>query len=151
MTVTGAARSDAASIAAFMGLKNPNRFTDLALVDQIATGLPARAAKIIASRIDPAGDFLQATDLIPRATFHRKLKQREALSAEHSERLLSFARVLAEALRQYRGDQRAAHEFLRGPHPMLGGRSALKLALRSTAGADLVLRLLERAEAGVAV
>ena len=134
-----------------MGLKNAGRYTDLALVDLVAARLPARTAETIARRIDPAGAFLQATDLVPLATFHRKLKQRQALSREHSERLLSFARVLSEALRQYHGNHRAANEFLRGLHPLLGGRAALDLALASTVGAELDLKLLARAEAAVAV
>ena len=66
-------------------------------------------------------------------------------------RRLDGSRVFVEVLRQYGADTAASALFLMRPHPMLGGRSPFHVAKESTAGADLVLKLLARAEAGVAV
>ena len=143
--------SDATELAAFLGLKDWQRYTDLALVDQVASGLPAKTADTVARRIDPTGAFLQATDLVPKATYHRKLKENQALSLEHSQRVFALARVLTETLRQYHDDRGAALSFLRGAHPMLGRRSLLEVACQSSAGAHLALTILTRAEASIAV
>jgi putative toxin-antitoxin system antitoxin component (TIGR02293 family) len=88
-------------------------------------------------------------DLIPRSSYHKKGTPR--LSQAHSERLFAVSKVFAEALRLYGDDRIKASEFLRRPHALFDGRSPMDLALESTAGAEIVLRNLARAEAGVAV
>ncbi len=146
-----ASATGAPHIASLLGLRSPDSLTDLDLVDRVRDGFPPRAADRIAKWIDPDGHAISATDLVPKATYHRAVSAGRALSKEHSERLLSLARVCSETLRIYHGDLDGAREFLSGPHPMLGYRSALDLAMESTAGADVVLKLLAQAEAGVAV
>lgn len=142
-------QSDAERVATLLDL--PAHATDLSLVAAIERGLPVSAANAIVSSLDPAGETLQVTALVPKATYHRAKKLRQPLSRDLSERLLAFARVAAEALRLYGGDTAKTLAFLRSEHSMLGGRSPMDLAITSTAGADLVLKLMWRADAGVAV
>ncbi len=142
-------QSDAERIAALLDL--PVRSTDFALVEAIERGLPVSSAEAIIAALDPDGDTLQVTALVPKATYHRAKKLRQPLGRDQSERLLAFARVGAEVLRLYRGDSAKALAFLKAAHPILGNRTPLDLAAGSTAGADLVLKLLYRADAGVAL
>lgn len=142
-------QSDAERVAVLLDL--PVRSTDLSLVEAIEKGLPVAAADAIVAALDPAGEALQVTSLVPKATYHRAKKLRQPLGRDQSERLLAFARVAAEGLRLYRGDTAKALAFLKAAHPMLADRTPLDLAISSTAGADLVLKLLWRADAGVAV
>ena len=67
-----------------------------------------------------------------------------------SEKILALARVFVEVLRQYHEDTTLASQFLARKHPMLGGRTPLGVAKGSTAGADLVLKILAQADAGIA-
>jgi uncharacterized protein (DUF2384 family) len=70
------------------------------------------------------------------------------LTKEESDRV---ATVLRETVRLYHGDNRTAEMFLCREHPMLSGRSPRDVARESDYGLECVLRLLMRAEAGVAV
>jgi putative toxin-antitoxin system antitoxin component (TIGR02293 family) len=143
------ALSDAGRVARFMGLPKWSRMSDLDLVGQIERGLPTRAIDVILKRVDPAGRWMKPTDVIPKATYYR-LKDK-TLSTEQSERVLWLAKVLSETMRQYHDETELALLFLVKRHPMLGMRSPYDLAKDSVAGADLVLELLGRLEAGVAV
>lgn len=58
---------------------------------------------------------------------------------------------IAQLSTAFHGDVPRIHDFLFRPHPLLGGESPLELALASSPGADAVLNLVWRAEAGVAV
>ena len=85
------------------------------------------------------------------ATLHRCRKSGRALSRSHSERVYGVARVLDAVGTAFHGDVLRIQDFLLRPHPLLGGESPLDLALGSAPGADAVLNLVWRAEAGVAV
>lgn len=88
--------------------------------------------------------------LVPEATLRRAKRARRPLSREHSERLYEVARVVDAVGRAFHGDRRRIDAFLDRPHPLLDGETPLELAASSSAGADAVLNLLRRAEAGVA-
>jgi putative toxin-antitoxin system antitoxin component (TIGR02293 family) len=141
--------SEAALIARFMGLPRWNEIDDLLLVDHVAKGLPAGTAERVMRRIDPEQRFLKADDVIPRTTLHRR--KGGSLTKDESEKILALARVFAETLRLYNNDAVSAGHFLMRNHPMTGNRPPLALALASIAGADLVLKILAQADAGVAV
>jgi putative toxin-antitoxin system antitoxin component (TIGR02293 family) len=141
-------RSEATRMAWLLGLPALN---DLDLVRRVERGFPAKAADTLARRVDPMGRFFRATDIIPRSTYHRRVKARQALTKEESERLFALAKVFSELIRQYQSDLERAAEFLGRKHALLGGRTPLDVAKESTAGADLVLKVLARADAGVAV
>lgn len=142
-------RSEASRIAWFLGLHG--RPSDIELVERVERGFPVKTANTIVRRLDPEGRHLQVTDIIPKSTYHRRLKAKQALTKDESEKILALARVFVEVIRQYRDDTMLAARFLVRKHPMLGGRTPLGVAKDSTAGADLVLKILAKADAGVAV
>lgn len=143
--------SEASRLAIFLGLPGAKRMSDLALVESVERGFPPKTATVLARRIDPSGRLFQVHDFIPKSTYHRRVKNAQALTREESEKVLALARVFVEVLQQYRGSTDLAAQFLSREHAMLGGRTPADVAKESTAGAGLVLKLLAQAEAGVAV
>ena len=75
----------------------------------------------------------------------------KALSRSHSERVYGLVRVLDAVAGAFHGDVARIDDFLNRPHPLLDGETPLELAISSSAGADAVLNLVRRAQAGVAV
>jgi putative toxin-antitoxin system antitoxin component (TIGR02293 family) len=142
--------SEASRIARFMGLRRWHEIDDLGLVEAVRKGLPARTAEAVAHKIDPGGRYLKSTDIIPKSTLHRRQKSQQPLSKDESEKVFALSKVLSEALRIYGGDAERCAHFLSRKHPMLGNRSPFELAIESIAGADLVLKLLAKADAGIA-
>ena len=61
------------------------------------------------------------------------------------------AMLLDAVSRAYHGDRDAIEAFLGRPHPLLEGETPFDMARSSSAGAEAVLNLIRRAEAGVAV
>ena len=78
-------------------------------------------------------------------------RSRQHLTHELIERVHGVRRVLLEARRLWKNDRPAMVRFLNRPHLLLGGRTPLEVARESTAGADLVVRIIGEARAGVAV
>jgi putative toxin-antitoxin system antitoxin component (TIGR02293 family) len=142
--------AESSAIAEVLGLPRPGSFDDLKLVDVIRHGVPASSAAHVARAMDPAGIRLKASDLVPKSTLHRLRDGGKPLSTEASETLWQVARVYVEARRQYH-DADAALAFMFRHHPLLDGRRPFDMARETTAGSDLVLKLLAQAEAGVAV
>lgn len=149
-TATPIPSSNSSRIAEFMGLPRWREIDDLDLVARVQKGFPARTAATVVSRIDPEGRFLKATDIIPRSTLHRREKDNRLLTQGESEKILALSRVFAEVLRIYHQDSDASGHFLTRAHSLLGNRPPIDLATESIAGADLVLRILAQADAGVA-
>lgn len=89
--------------------------------------------------------------VISEATFRRARKANRRLSRQMSARLYAVGRVVDAVGRAYHGDQEAIDTFLNRPHPLLDGQTPFDLARSNAAGADAVLHLLRRAEAGVAL
>ena len=87
--------------------------------------------------------------IVPEATFRRAQKAGK-LSREHSERLYEIGRVVVAIAWAYRGDLDRFEAFMTRPHPLLAGETPFDMARSSSAGADAVLNLVRRAEAGVA-
>ena len=141
--------SDASRLARFMGLPKWSKMTDLDLIDLVQRGLPTRTVDIILERVDPEARWMKPTDVIPKAAYYR-LKGK-SLSSEQSERVFALAKVLDETMFQYHDDHESALFFLIKRHPLLDMRRSYDVARESTAGAGLVMQLLLRAAAGVAV
>ena len=141
--------SQPARIASVLGLPAGEGFDDVALADRVSSGLAPAAAQALATAYGDAARLLGG--IVPEATLRRARKQRRPLSREMSERLYEMARVRVAAVEAYGGDEAGAGAFLTRPHPLLGGRTPLEVARASSAGADAVVRLLRRAEAGFAV
>lgn len=146
-----APKSEASRIARFMGLRKWQDMNDLKLVSKVESGLPVSAVRRIVHRIDPLELNVSVYDVIPKTTYYRIKDQKKPLSRDQSEKVFALSKVFSETLRHYHDDQESASMFLMRDHPLLGGRSPLSVARESTAGADLVLKLLDQAEAGVAV
>jgi len=142
--------SEATRLAAFLGLPKAKKMSDLTLVERVERGFPPNTASIIIRRVDPKGQFLQVSHIIPKSTYHRRIKKMQVLTKDESEKILALAKVFVQVLRQYHGDSKLAAHFLLREHAMLGGRTPIDVAKESTVGADLVLKLLAQAEAGIA-
>ena len=142
--------SEASRLATFLGLPKAKRMSDLTLVERVERGFPANTADVIVRRVDPKGQFIKVYHIIPKSTYHRRLKKMQPLTKDESEKILALARVFVEVLRQYHDDSKLAAQFLLREHAILGGRTPLDVAKESTTGADLVLKLLAQAEAGIA-
>lgn len=141
--------SQPSRIAALLGFENAGEIDDVALADRVAAGLGVGAATSLNSALEPVIDVVGG--IIPEATFRRVRRARKPLSREMSERLYEVGRVLEVARQSYSGDDAAAKAFLTRVHPLLDGRTPLDLAQRSSAGADAVVNLLRRAEAGFSI
>ena len=141
--------SEPVQIALFMGLAHADAFSDLKMVEALRQGVPSRSAEIVARHIDPTGAHVSVYDFVPKSTLHRSKHGNKRLSKSVSEQLWQVARVYVEARRHY-GSDRDALEFLLRRHPLLDDQTPFALAKETVAGADLVLRLLAQAEAGVA-
>lgn len=144
-------KSEASRIAQFMGLRKWQDMNDLKLVRKVESGLPVSAVRRIVHRIDPDESSVSVFDVIPKTTYYRIKDRKKPLSRDQSERVFALSKVFSETLRHYHDDRESASMFLMRSHPLLGGRSPLDVARESNAGADLVLKLLGQAEAGVAV
>lgn len=147
--MTEAVQSEASRIARFLGLRGWPTMNDVRLVERVAGGLPIATASRLVRQLDPQGERLQVEDIIPRASYYRRKAQHKPLSKQQSEAVFALSKVFAETLRQYHDDKESALLFLSRKHPLLDGRSPLDVARESTAGADLVLKLLAKAEAGI--
>ena len=142
---------DAAEIARLMGLPSWRKMSSLSLLDQLERGLPLQAAERIAQVMAPGNPRAKYT-LMSRSTWSSLRKRpRRHLTREVSERVHRVACVLLEARRLFSNDDPAMVRFLKRPHLLLGGRTRLDAARESTAGADLVVRIIGEARAGVAV
>jgi putative toxin-antitoxin system antitoxin component (TIGR02293 family) len=84
--------------------------------------------------------------VVPRRTFARRLKRREPLTVEETDRAIRLARVAKLAERVF-GDRGKAHRWLRKPKRTLSQATPLAY-LASEAGARLVEDMLYRIDSG---
>jgi putative toxin-antitoxin system antitoxin component (TIGR02293 family) len=135
--------------AKILGLRNWEKIGDVDLADRVSEGLPTRSVQDAFESVSLNNPRYMHL-VIPKSSLAKKQSEKR-LSKAQSERLVSVSRVFSEALRLYKADADKARRFLETPHPLIAGRTPLDLASGSNAGADAVLRLLEKAEAGVSV
>lgn len=134
-----------ARIAHLLGITSSAGLDEVGLAEKIASGLPPKAADALSGFI---GQEHVVGPVIPEATLRRARRERKALSREMSERLYEISRVVDAAGVLFKGDPAAISRFLMSPHPLLGQRPPIDMARSSSAGADAVLNLMRRAEAG---
>jgi putative toxin-antitoxin system antitoxin component (TIGR02293 family) len=84
--------------------------------------------------------------VVPRRTYARRVKRREPLTVEETDRAVRLARVAELAVRIF-GDKAKAHRWLRKPKRTLGQATPLTY-LASEAGARLVEDMLYRIDSG---
>lgn len=137
-------------MANFLGLAKPKTYTGLMLADAIKTGVSLSSVERVCKRIDPEGHRFGITNIMAKATYHRRVKDEKPLSRDDSEKLWQIARVYLLVQSLY-GNDEDARAFLFRPHPLLDQRRPIDLATESAVGAALVEDVLLAADAGVAV
>ncbi len=135
-------------LARFLDLDDAEHLDEIAFARRVADGFPMKAVAALAELV---GRSRLEGRVASEATLHRHRKSGRALSRNHSERVYGLVRVLDAVGRAFHGDVARIDDFLDRPHPLLDGESPLDMATSSSAGADVVLNLVRRAEAGVAV
>jgi putative toxin-antitoxin system antitoxin component (TIGR02293 family) len=85
--------------------------------------------------------------VVPRRTLARRLKRREPLTVEETDRAVRLARI-AELAERIFGDEAKAHRWLRKPKLALGRATPLAY-LASEAGARMVEEMLWRIDDGI--
>ena len=141
------AASESTRVARLLAIDGPDMVSDVQLARHIAEGLFPQAAMALS---DVLGRDRVVGPVVPEAPFRRILKDRKALSRDHSERLYDLARVVDALGRAYHGDRDLMETFLNRPHPLLAGEAPFDIARSSSAGAEAVLNLVRRAQAGIA-
>ena len=137
-----------ARVARLLAMQDPDGVCDLELAKRISDGLDTRAAFALG---DVLGRRNVIGPIIPEATLRRARKAGRPLSKDVSERLYEVGRVVDAVSVIYKGDWQRIGTFLDRPHPLLDGETPFDMARSSSAGADVVLNLIHRFEAGVAV
>lgn len=138
-----------ATAEALLGIEGLEPASPRALAHSIEAGLPVAALEQFAEIMAP-DDVLFKYRLVPKATLQRRKKSTGRLTTDEGDRLVRIARVFSFAIEIY-GSPDWAREFLRRPHPMLGGKSPQDVAMATSPGADLVVNILGRAASGSAV
>lgn len=121
----------------------------------VREGAPAELVTVIAEEMAITKDWLYRTIGVPRATLDRKVRARQRLNPDESERLLGIARLVGQAEQIVResGDDRdfdAARwvaEWLESPHPALGGERPAAL-MDTSEGRRIVSDLLAQMQSG---
>lgn len=137
----------ATTLATLLGIKSRAEATPLSLASSVEKGLPVSALDKFAGRISPLDVRGFAHRVVPKPTLERRRKQKQHLTTDESDRLARIAKVFAFGLEVFR-DEAKVRDFLNRPHPMLGDRIPLELALATGPGADAVVNLLGRAAYG---
>ena len=75
----------------------------------------------------------------------------DAYLVPSDERDYEVGRVIDAVSRVYHGNRNAINAFLSRPHPLLEGETPFDMARSGSAGAEAVLNLIRRAEAGIAL
>ena len=140
--------SEAMRVARLLAIDEPDILSDVQLARRISGGLLPRAAMALSEAL---GRSRVVGPVVPEATLRRVRKARKTLSKELSERLYEVGRVVDAVGRAYHGDRDAIDTFLNRPHPLLEGETPFDMARSSSAGAEAVLNLIRRAEAGMAL
>ena len=135
-------------LARLMGLEDSAELDDVELARRVANGLPTTVVIAFACIL---GRSKVIGPMVPEATYRRLSKQGKPLTREHSERIYEVGRILDALARVYHGDLKKMLGFLNGPHMLLGGETPFDMARASSAGAETVLNLILRAEAGMPV
>ncbi len=117
--------------------------SELGLIERVRTGLSGKMLRTLQERAQISGDALGAVVQIPARTLTRRLNAGR-LTSEESDRVMRFARLFAQVIALFEGDESAARRWLERPSPALGGATPLSMAdtdLGTRAVSDLIGRL----------
>ena len=140
--------SPAVQLGRLLDLPDAECLDEVALARRVAAGLPVTAVSVLERLL---GRSRVIGPVVSEATLRRHRKNRTPLSRRHSERVYELGRVIDVVGRAFHGDVTRICAFLDRPHPLLGGATPYDMAVSCSAGADAVVNLVQRAEAGVAV
>ena len=129
-------------------IDEPEVLSEVELARRVSSGLPSQSALGLSEVL---GKRWVVDWIIPEASLRRARNSNKPLSKELSERLYEMSRVVDALRLAYHGNQEAVDGFLHRPHVLLDGDTPFDMARSSSAGAEAVLNLIRRAEAGVAV
>lgn len=117
------------------------------IIESIRKGLPAQVIDFVADLLSLSrAAFLEAIK-IPASTVERRLRTREPLTSEESDRVSRVAKVLRRAVAVF-GDEVQGKAWMIDSVSSLGGRTPLSL-LDTMEGYELVTNTLSRIEFGV--
>jgi len=119
----------------------------LGLMPVIRKGLPSSSLESVAKRMDLSAIATVESLGLAKRTIARRLQEKQALTAEESERIVRLARVLAEATHVL-GSIEKARRWMQKPSRALGGEVPLRM-LDTDVGANGVLEELGRIDYGV--
>lgn len=125
-------------------------------VELIRQGVTAKEVAKLSSTMSISQEVLMSTIGISRATVHRKVQRKEALSPDESERILGIEAIIGhvahiidpDALTHGFNPARWVAEWLDKPQPSLAGKKPSSY-MDTVEGQKMVSRLLARVEAGV--
>ena len=129
----------------WLGLRAPATETEILRIveDRLAPSVIKRLTALGLERAE-----IDET-VIPSRTLQHRRSRREKLTLEESDRVLRVIRALSSAEEIY-GDRKRALEWMRRPHPRLGGRTPLSL-LKTDTGSRMVEELLLQIDEGMFV
>lgn len=140
--------NEATRVARLLAIDDANMLSEVDLARRVSSGLPSQSALGLSEIL---GKKRVVGSIIPEASLRRARNANKPLSRELSERLFEIGRVVDALRLAYHGNQEAIDGFLHRPHALLEGDTPFEMATSSSAGAQAVLNLIRRAEAGVAV
>ena len=135
-------------IGQILKLPQPDRLTEVEMARRVDAGFSTKSVDALVRLL---GRARVVGPLVAEPTLRRARTNKTPLSKDVSERLYGVTRVIDAAGRAFHGDKAAMDRFLETPHPLLEGETPFDLARSNAAGAEAVLNLLLRADAGFAV
>jgi putative toxin-antitoxin system antitoxin component (TIGR02293 family) len=131
---------------AILGLKQAVD-SPLDLMPVIRRGLPSSSLESVSRSMDLSAVATIESLGLAKRTIARRIQEKQALTAEESERVVRLARVLAQAT-EVLGTREKARRWLQKSNRALGGEVPLRL-LDTDVGANAVLEELGRIDNGV--
>ena len=123
-----------------LSIKEPAGRSPFALISRIEDGLPIGALERLTDLLAP-GDAQFKYRLIPKATYERRKRAAQPLSAEEGTRVARLARVWRLA-RDVWGSDEAARAFLFRSHPMIEDKRPVDVVIQNEFGAEMVIDIL---------
>ena len=133
-------------MAKLLAIDDPESLSEVQLARRVSRGLSPKSVRGLSEAL---GRKWIVGPIVPEASLRRARNTKRPLSRELSERMYEMGQVV-DALRMvYHGNHDAVDKFLHQPHVLLEGDTPFDMARSSSAGAQAVLNLIRRAEAGV--
>jgi putative toxin-antitoxin system antitoxin component (TIGR02293 family) len=131
------------------------RASDLERINLIRAGVPASYLSVIGQQMEIPQERLFATLSLPRSTVGKKIRGKQVLSADQSERVLGLERLIGqvEVMVEESGNlagfnaRRWLAEWLEQPLPALAGAKPADF-MDTMEGQQLVSRLLAQSQSG---